>query len=100
MASEVGVSRAALVSALRRGARGGLDHIEPEDGLVAAALRAFVDEGRVAHPDLALDIELFAQHVGSHVPRSVDGAQLAEELGKLHASDLYLACACAVGVPG
>ena len=47
--------------------------------------------GRAAWPSVPLDPKAFADHVASH---ATDGAAALE-----HAPDLYLACACALGVP-
>lgn len=55
-------------------------------------VRAHVEAGRQAWPDLALDVALATRHVeerGQNEPLPID-----------HAADLYLACACAHGVAG
>jgi RNA polymerase sigma-70 factor (ECF subfamily) len=46
-------------------------------------------EGRAAWPDVPLDADVFARLVAPHT----------REGGSLHAGDLWLACACAEGVP-
>lgn len=62
------------------------------EGLLAAALSA----GRAAWPALALAPGAFLQHLAAHV-----GASEAprDALATVHAADLYLACACGLGVP-
>lgn len=59
----------------------------------AAWVRAYVEAGRAAWPDLKLDAALAEQHA---IQRADDGDPLPLE----HAADLYLACACAHGVQG
>ncbi len=59
---------------------------------VAALLLA----GQAAHPGIALDAERFARHVAQHRPAEEAGDAW---LSSLCAADLYLACACAEGVP-
>jgi RNA polymerase sigma-70 factor (ECF subfamily) len=63
------------------------------DPLPAELLRAC----RAAWPGLALGDERFAEHVARHRP---DGAPAAGWLSTECAADLFLACACATGVPG
>ena len=48
------------------------------------------EEGRTAWPDVALARDLFDAYVLERVPEGDDGS-------KLHAGELYLACACAHG---
>jgi RNA polymerase sigma-70 factor (ECF subfamily) len=57
-----------------------------------AALQALFDEGKKSWPRLALSFEAFARHVGKRASGELPRAA--------HAGDLYLACACAAGVPG
>jgi RNA polymerase sigma-70 factor (ECF subfamily) len=56
-----------------------------------SALAALLEDGRRAWPALAFDPELFLRAASAFAP---------ERLDKLHAADLYLACACAAGAPG
>jgi RNA polymerase sigma-70 factor, ECF subfamily len=65
---------------------------EPELGRVLAEL---LHAARAAHV-LELDDARFLRHLGERLPREGDPA-LA--LRKVHAADLYLACACADGDP-
>ena len=55
-------------------------------------VRAYVETGRRAWPCLTLDADVAARHVAERAE--------AEPLPVEHAADLYLACACAHGVPG
>jgi RNA polymerase sigma-70 factor (ECF subfamily) len=59
-------------------------------------LLALVLSARAAHPTVRLDDERFIHHLARHRP---DGATLDGWLGSVCAEDLYLACACAAGVP-
>lgn len=62
---------------------------EPNEADEAALLAA----ARCQHPELLLGAEVFARHLTAIRARTgADAAQLA-----VHAGDLYLACACAVG---
>jgi RNA polymerase sigma-70 factor (ECF subfamily) len=63
-------------------------HASPRDTLLAERCA----EGRAAHPRLALDEATFAAYLDA---RATDDAALR----RLHAADLYLACACARGEP-
>jgi RNA polymerase sigma-70 factor (ECF subfamily) len=51
---------------------------------------------RAARPDVVLGAEAFVDHVAARLP---DG-DVAAGLGTLHLEDLYLAAACAAGIPG
>jgi RNA polymerase sigma-70 factor, ECF subfamily len=57
--------------------------------LFSVAMDAY-ERGRAAWPNVALEREPFEAHL-----KTVTG----DELGEVHAEDLYLACACALGVP-
>jgi RNA polymerase sigma-70 factor (ECF subfamily) len=60
--------------------------------LDAAGVEALHRKGQEQWPDLAVDRDAFARHlarVSAEAPPSID-----------HAADLYLACACALEVPG
>ncbi len=60
------------------------------------ALERVVESGRAAWPQLGLAPEIFAAHVAE---RLLPGEPLETALSALHAGDLYLACACAAGLP-
>src|SRR5580692_611249 len=67
---------------------------DPEADLdaVDSLLQDSVSRGRAAWPGLPLDDARFVAHLGARVaPASLGGA---------HVEDLFLACACAHGVPG
>ncbi len=51
---------------------------------------------RALHPGIPLDAERFVRHLAHHRP---EGAPLEAWLGSICAGDLYLACACAEGMP-
>jgi RNA polymerase sigma-70 factor, ECF subfamily len=61
-----------------------------------ADLAAACARGREAFAEIPLDDEIFARHLARAAMRMSDGAALSA----LVAEDLYLACACLVGVPG
>jgi RNA polymerase sigma-70 factor (ECF subfamily) len=52
------------------------------------------DAGRAAFPDVTLDAPSYMRHLARIVDENEDST-----LSTLHASDLYLACACALGDP-
>jgi RNA polymerase sigma-70 factor, ECF subfamily len=70
---------------------------EPRGETLDAVLAAALDAGRARWPELALAPERFVAHVARAVPPSEPA--LADAVAALHASDLYLACACANEVP-
>ncbi len=59
-------------------------------------LRALVDDGRTTWPDLGLTPEIFIQHLAQRLPKKGD---VLQALQRTHGADLYIACACAHGVP-
>lgn len=62
---------------------------------------AYVYEtARSKWPDLALSAEQFIRHVAERLPGAGAGRPVEQALESLHLADLYLACACAAGVPG
>jgi RNA polymerase sigma-70 factor (ECF subfamily) len=63
---------------------------------LGAALRDFCDAGRQAWPNIPLEAETFATYLGARAPADVAPAVW---LARLRAGDLFLACACAEGVP-
>jgi RNA polymerase sigma-70 factor, ECF subfamily len=64
----------------------------PETPLNAEQVAAVFLAARAAYPEIRLDDAIFLRHLERHLP---DGA----DLGAICAGDLYLACACAEGVP-
>jgi RNA polymerase sigma-70 factor (ECF subfamily) len=66
------------------------------DEALEAALQAFCAEGRAAWPGLSLDDGALAAYLGERAP--ADAAPVTWLAG-LRAGDLFLACACAAGVP-
>jgi RNA polymerase sigma-70 factor (ECF subfamily) len=79
----------AFVARLDRGADRGVDR-----DAAAEALAAAVDAGRAAWPDVDLEPEALARHLGEKVAGERDPVAA---LRRLRAGDLYLACACAAG---
>ncbi|MBK7864915.1 MAG: transcriptional regulator [Archangiaceae bacterium] len=61
-----------------------------------AQLEAVVKECREVWPALAVPEEAFLRHLAERLDV---GGELVERLVAVHASDLYLACACALGLP-
>jgi len=59
------------------------------------AVRELWDRGRAAWPGIELDLEAFAAHLERCLGAAIDPALAA----RLHAEDVYLACACARGIP-
>jgi RNA polymerase sigma-70 factor (ECF subfamily) len=66
-----------------------------DDG-VAHALAELCDRGRAAWPRLQLDDEALLQQIARTLPQPPPAA-IADALLRLHAADLWLACACACG---
>ena len=91
---------ALLVAALKRGARGRLDAITGDQQFLGAALGRLSQAGQAAFPDLVIPPERLAEHLGGLVDGTGDAQSLALQIGELHAADLHLACACAIGVAG
>ncbi len=60
---------------------------------LAAGIRAAVDRGQSAFPELSVDDEAFARHLARAFGRRTDAVPLED----LMFDDLYLACACAAG---
>src|SRR5258708_809944 len=61
---------------------------------VAERLEQIVAAARVAWPGVVVAPEPFLAHLCRHAP---PGGPTLAELGRMHTSDLYLACACARG---
>jgi RNA polymerase sigma-70 factor, ECF subfamily len=80
-----------FVPHLRSGVRGSAGTPELE-----ACLAGLLSSARAAWPDLALPDATFLRYLAERVP---EAAALLDALRGLHATDLYLACACAQGLP-
>jgi RNA polymerase sigma-70 factor (ECF subfamily) len=67
----------------------------------AVALEQAVAVGRAAWPDIALEASAFGFHIGRVMEASakLSDAAAAAAISVLHIADLFLACACARGVP-
>ena len=79
------------------------DHVAEAAGQGPAAteelevrLRALLADGRAAWSTLLLSDDELLAYLAERIP---EGASLIAALDSLHASDLYLACACALGKP-
>jgi RNA polymerase sigma-70 factor (ECF subfamily) len=59
-------------------------------------LAALIGAARQAFPTIDLDAAVFLAHLAEHLPSDLDAAQAVDEI---HGNDLYLACACARGIP-
>ncbi len=70
--------------------------LAPAAEAIESALRAADAAGRAAWPDVPLDPEAFAAHVADHVRTRAD---VEGAIAALHAADLFLACACSLGIP-
>jgi RNA polymerase sigma-70 factor (ECF subfamily) len=70
----------------------------PAPPAAGAALEALFAAGRRQWPLLAVDGAALARHLGRQF--APDTADVVSSLGVLNAGDLYLAAACALGVPG
>jgi RNA polymerase sigma-70 factor (ECF subfamily) len=66
------------------------------DASLHEALATALEAARAAWPQVALDPLEFAAHLAGRLP---DAPDLIDAIGQLHAADLYLACACALGEP-
>lgn len=60
-------------------------------------LDALYAKGQEAWPGLQVPATQFAQQLAFRFPTGRSGTEV---LGKIHAADLFLACACAAGAPG
>jgi RNA polymerase sigma-70 factor (ECF subfamily) len=70
--------------------------LAPRAASLEAALRRADAEGRAAWPALTLAPEAFAGHIADRVRARSD---VEAAIAALHAADLFLACACTLGVP-
>jgi RNA polymerase sigma-70 factor (ECF subfamily) len=68
--------------------------LAPRADAIEAALRRADAEGRAAWPGLRLDPGAFAVHIADRVRARPD---VEAAIAGLHAADLFLACACALG---
>jgi len=68
---------------------------EAQGGSYAETLRELAARVQGAH-GVHVDDEVFVRYLATRLPADVT----ADQLAALHADDLYLACACATGVPG
>lgn len=59
-------------------------------------LTALWQSGRSAWPGLELSAPVWVRHLATHLPAEEDAEDF---LASVHATDLYLACACALGDP-
>jgi RNA polymerase sigma-70 factor (ECF subfamily) len=75
-------------------AREGASAEQPQAELEARLTRVW-EAARAAWPDVVLEGSRFVAHLARHLPSDSS----AESLEQLHLGDLYLACACAHGVP-
>ncbi len=66
------------------------------DEALEEALADFARRGRAAWPGVPLDACALAAYLGERAP---DGGAALVWLGELRAGDLFLACACAAGLP-
>lgn len=69
----------------------------PDPDALEARLRRLVERGSRAWPQLALPAGRFAEHLGRCL---APAAPAVDQLEALAIEELYLACACAEGVPG
>jgi RNA polymerase sigma-70 factor (ECF subfamily) len=65
-----------------------------------ARLGAVVDRGREAWPRLWVAASTLVEQLAMRLPRGLGDEEVGVQLGRLHAADLHLACACAERVPG
>lgn len=68
---------------------------EEPPAALAARLARVCEQARAAWPGVELEAPRFVSHLARHLPASSP----VEALEQLHLGDLYLACACAHGVP-
>src|SRR4051812_5577250 len=71
----------------------------PEAPELERLLLRACDEARAAWPGLPLSDARFVQHLAERLPPPPAGGSLESALEKLSLGELYLACACAEGVP-
>jgi len=71
---------------------------EANEGLETLLSRSF-EAARAPWPAVLLPAAQFVRHLAERLPRKAEGSRLESLLGQLRLADLYLACACAAGVP-
>lgn len=71
---------------------------EAQDELEQLLGRTF-DVARAAWPSVDLPAEQFVRHLAERLSKTCEGSRLEALLGQLQVADLYLACACAAGIP-
>jgi RNA polymerase sigma-70 factor, ECF subfamily len=69
--------------------------MSPQAAELSQVRRSLWEAGRKTWPQVELALESFVQHLCACLPQEGDSARLAS----VHAADLYLACACALGDP-
>jgi len=90
-----------ILSSVTQGAGRELNASSDPEGRIAAAVRRLDRAGHAAHPSLSVPLDRLAAHVGSLLPAGGDdAAAVAGQIDTMHAADLYLATACAIGAPG
>ncbi len=67
----------------------------PDNAGLEEGLQRLLDRCHAAWPDLDLPAPVFLQHIAG----LIGGGEAGPALDALHAEDLYLACACAQGLP-
>ncbi len=90
------MGEAASLSGILLARLGRARELAPAAESIESALRAADAAGRAAFPDVPLDAEAFAAHVAGHVRTRAD---VEGAIAALHAADLFLACACSLGIP-
>lgn len=70
------------------------------DDTLERYLAGVFETARAPWPDVLLPAEQFVRHLAERLPASCEGRPVEQALESLHLSDLYLACACADGLPG
>ncbi|HVE85561.1 MAG TPA: sigma-70 family RNA polymerase sigma factor [Myxococcales bacterium] len=68
-------------------------------GALEAMLEQQLQAARAAWPGVELPAEVFARHVAERLPAASEGKPVERALDGMALCDLYLACACAEGVP-
>ncbi|HEY8209454.1 MAG TPA: RNA polymerase subunit sigma-70 [Myxococcaceae bacterium] len=71
----------------------------PQELELEQLLRRACDDARTARPGMSLPDERFVRHLAERMPAMAPGESLEAAVGTLSLGDLYLACACAEGLP-
>ncbi len=85
-----------LTALLRTGAPEALHDALASAPALEPLLAALLEEGRAAWPTIPLEPGPLLRHVGRHLRKE---SPPMDALRQLYAADVYLACACAQGVP-